>query len=515
MKLAILASVLAMASLLFVAPAAAQSKDDITPAEQAHITKYVGPPAKAVPFFFPAGIIQTTDPVLQRQEYMRYLASTWSCNQGNPNGPQSLIPEPGSISVQTKILSSSYVGKASDMRVVLDHFVKQPDGRVRVTTLCGQYFITAEQEQIVETQFIALIQNAAQRDYDFYNVITDLAIKARAQKLGISEADFRAQMDTPMVDNPHVTYREFNRIPKPTQVSDFVPREIHLGFNIPLGGILGVTWLNTGIIYYNPDAWIRDYLTDQPEILQHEMVHCNSNVEKFPMTEAFDAELLADMPIVLDPNNELDLPTHSYAKDLREMFLIYFNDDFDEAQKQSFKIDLAGNQVLDEDKYRYYHQQHDIVKAEARHFFQTVTIPEFYSDPIWWGSVNNIRGDNNSVFRMTLALHYNPTLLGGSKATLDWLEGNREIIMETAELGFRRGLGGDEPTDSDDFKVPQYLMEMYERIFSPVERTKIEAYYKAHPDELAKVKKMSPDQLMDLAKKFKEADKGVTIDEIR
>ena len=63
MKLAILASVLAMASLLFVAPAAAQSKDDITPAEQAHITKYVGPPAKAVPFFFPAGIIQTTDPV--------------------------------------------------------------------------------------------------------------------------------------------------------------------------------------------------------------------------------------------------------------------------------------------------------------------------------------------------------------------------------------------------------------------------------------------------------------------
>jgi len=488
-----------MAVLLAVCPASAQS-------------------TKAVPFFFPAGTIQTTDPVLQRQEYIRYLTSTWSCNQGNPNGPQTLIAEPGSISIQTKVLSSSYVGKPSDMRVVLDHFIKQPDGRVRVTTLCGQYFITAEQEQVVEQQFIALIQDAARRDYEFYNVITDLAIKSRAQKLGISEAEFRAQMPQPMVDNPRVTYREFNRIPKPTKVSDFVPREIHLGFNIPLGGILGVTWLNTGIIYYNPDAWIRDYLTEQPEILQHEMVHCNSNVEKFPMTEAFDAELLADMPIVLSPNNQLDLETHGYAADLREMFLIYFNDDFDEAIKQEFKIDLAGNEVIDEAKYRYYHKQHDLVKAEAQEFFKNVTIPEFYSDPIWWGSVNDIRGDKNSVFRMTLALHYNPTLLGGSKATLDWLEGNREIILETAESGFKAGLGSGHTDTTDDgktVKVPQYFIDMYERMFTPTERVKIEAYYKAHPAELQKLKTMSPEQLIDLAKKFKTNMGEVTSDEIQ
>lgn len=131
--------------------------------------------------------------------------------------------------------------------------------------------------------------------------------------------------------------------------------------------------------------------------------------------------------------------------------------------------------------------------------------------------MNNIRGDKNSVFRMTLALHYNPTLLGGSKATLDWLEGNREIILETAEGGFKAGLDGGRQSEEGQktLKVPQYLVEMYERLFTPDERVKIEAYYQAHPAELEKLKTMSPEQLMEQAKKFKTNMSEVTTDETR
>lgn len=460
-----------------------------------------------VPFFFPAGIHPTTDPVEQRQEYERLFAATWYCNQGIKDIPMTLIAEPGSISIQTDVVSTSSVTEnPAKMRIVLDHFVRQTDGNVRVTTLCGQQIISAAQEKLVETQLKALVVKASEADNDFYNVIMNLAVGARAKKLGVSETDFRKSLDEPMLDDKHITYREFNRIPKASRASDFVPRELHLGFNTPLAGILGVTWLNTGIIYYNPEAWMTDYLTSRPKIMQHEMVHVNTNVEKFPMTEAFDAELLADQPIVLYPENQVDLSDHGYATDLREIFWIYFNFDFDEMTKQVYTMDLAGNRVLDEKKYRYYYEQLASVKAEALKFFQEVTIPEFYSDIAWWGSVNDIRGDKNSVFRMTLALHYNPTILGSSKESVDWAEAHREEILQTAQEGLKNALGGSQTMGGDDDSVrhiPVYLMDLYDRTFTAQERTEIEKYYRAHPKELGALRTMNPAQLLELVRQFK------------
>jgi hypothetical protein len=469
-------------------------------------------PIVDLPFFFPTGIKQTIDPVEQRQEYERIFASTWYCNQGG-NPPLTMMAEPGSISVQTDVVSTSSVTENPvKMRLVLDDFVRQPDGRIRVTTLCGQYYITETQEKVVEAWMINHVIEASKADNDFYATIMQLSVTARANKLGIPEADFAKSLDEPMIDNKNITYREFNRIPKPSKSSDFVPRELHLGYNPPLGGILGVTWLNTGVIYFNPEALMVDYVITRPVILQHEMVHVNINTEKFPMTEAFDAELAADMPMTLYPENQINLPDHGYNADLREIFWIYFNDDFDEARKQSYKVDLAGNPVLDEAKYRYYFEQHQKVKAEAMKFFQTVTIPEFYSDIAWWGSVNDIRGDKNSVFRMTLALHYNPTILGSSKDSLEWAESHREEILDAARKGFKDAVGGANTNDVDNDitmeRVPTYLIDMYQRIFTPEEREVIEAYYKTHPQELVKLKTMSPEQLIGLAQQFKSMAKS-------
>ena len=466
--------------------------------------------ATQVPFFFPLGIKTTSDPIEQHQEYERYLTSTWYCNQGRDNDSRAFTLGSDNVTVQTNVVSTSSVTEnPAKMKIVLDHFVRQADGRVRVTTLCNQFFITGEQEQLVEKQLTALVEQAAKEDNDYYQVIMNLAIKSRAQKLGIDPVQFEKSLDEPMLDNAHVTYREFNRIPKQSKASDFVPRELHLGFNIPLGGILGVTWLNTGVIYYNPDAWIVDYLTGRPKVMAHEMVHVNINTEKFPMSEAFDAELLASIPEMLWPEDKVDLPTHGYAADLREIFQIYFNFDFEEMNKQIYKVDLAGNHVIDEVKYRMYYEQLEQIKAEALNFFQTVTIPEFYSDTAWWYSVNDIRGDNNSVFRMTLAQHYNPTILGSSKVSLDWAESHRELIMEIAEKAFRAGLGGQSNNSNvEDIHISPYLRNMYEKMFAIDERYQIESYYRTHPAELRKIKNMNFEELLNLAKQLKSQLNG-------
>ena len=59
------------------------------------------------PFFFPKGFYQTTDPLKQREEYVRWLNSTWACNQGGGMG--TTIPGSDSIRVHTDVVSTDSV----------------------------------------------------------------------------------------------------------------------------------------------------------------------------------------------------------------------------------------------------------------------------------------------------------------------------------------------------------------------------------------------------------------------
>jgi hypothetical protein len=265
-----------LASMLVLAGMAlGQTKGtpDITPVQQAKINSS----SPQLPFFFPPGFYKTTDPIRQREEYVRWLNSTWNCNQGNPNGMGATIPGSDSITVQTDVVSTDSVTEnPAKMKMIFDHYIRV-NGRIRYSDLCHTEFITDEQFAVVQAGLQKQAVEAAQRDYDFYVIIYEKSIAARAAKLGIPKDELVKELDEKVPDNPTVTWREVHRIPKKMAPSDFVPRELHLGFNPPLGGILGVTWLNTGVIYYNPDAWITDYLNGIPKVMQHEEVHGNIN----------------------------------------------------------------------------------------------------------------------------------------------------------------------------------------------------------------------------------------------
>lgn len=469
-----------------------------------------------LPYYFPPGVQTTTDPILQKQEYFRYINATWNCFESKA-GMGASYPEPGSFSVQTKIVSTDSISAPhTTMRLVLDNVVKMPDGRYRVTTNCNQYYITQAQLDYAVKDLEDTVQQAAQIDFNFYNEVYNISVKARADKLGIPEDEFIKQLDDPMPDHPDVTYREFNYLPKPVKVSDFVPRELHLGYMPDTGdGILGETWLNTGIIYYNPEARIVDWLTGKPKVMAHEMVHGNVDFQRFPMSEGFDVELMASLPEALLPENKIDLAAHSYMSTVRELDHIYFGFDFDKMKKDVEGMNMEGNIILNVDKYKYYAKLLDEVQAENLHFFETVTVPEFYSDPIWWSAVNNLRGDTDSVFRITMALHYNPTILGGSKKTMDWLESNKQLILDTAQSGFDAALnpnGGGDDSDSNDFRISPVLIEEYHKLFTSSQRATLEAYYRAHPDELRALTLMKPADAIKAVNKVlgaKVAPKGV------
>jgi hypothetical protein len=457
------------------------------------------------PFFFPKGIQQyATDPLKQHQEYEHLFQATWACNQGG-SGMKNLDPGSDSYSVVTDVVSTSSVTEnPTKLKIIIDHAYKQADGTYRYTSLCDQYFVSEAQMKLVIDTLTKLTVIAAERDNAFYQKVAERSVEVRAAKLGIKKEELVAQLDE-KVPGYDITFRELHRLPKPSKASDFIPRELHLGYNPPLGGILGVTWLNTGVIYYNPEAWMTDYVHTIPYIMQHEMVHGNINFEKFPMSEAFDVELMADMPSVLSPEDTTDLPSHGYTKDLRELAEIYYGFDWDQYEKDTVKFNYAGNLSFDDSNFLYYHKQIETIKADMLTFFMNVTIPEFYSDPMWWGAVNNIRGDDNSVFRMTYALHYNPTLLGGSKPTMEWLNAHSEEIKEIAQEAFARGLAGNKGGMVMD--APPSLVDEYNRMFSVAERTQLEAYFRQHPEKIEEVKKMSPADALQFLSTFKTSKK--------
>jgi hypothetical protein len=459
------------------------------------------------PFFFPKGFYQTTDPLRQREEYIRWMSSTWGCNQRQAEGVEQIIPGSDSITIQTDVLSTDSVTEnPTKMKLFFDHYVKMPDGKIRYTDMCHSELITPEQFKVVSDGLKQLAVSAAQRDFEFYSKTYDRIISVRAEKLGMPKDAFVKILDE-KIPGEEVTYREVNHLPKPMQVSDFVPRELHLGFNPEINGILGVTWFNTGVIYYNPSSWITDYLNGVPKVMQHEEVHGNINLEKWPMNEAFDVELMASLPEMLYPENQTDFPSHSYASDIREMAQIYFGMDWDEMNKQIEKFDFAGNIVYNDEKYLYYYNQIALVKAEMLKLFNEVSIPEFYSDPLWWGAVNNIRGDNNSVFRVTLADHYQICSLGGCEASQEWLNTHKDEILDIAKDAFQAGMnsrGGSEESE----EITPWMIEQYNRIFTPAERTIIEAYFRAHPEQLKNLRMMTPAEAVKFMQRFKTPKEG-------
>jgi hypothetical protein len=91
-------------------------------------------------------------------------------------------------------------------------------------------------------------------------------------------------------------------------------------------------------------------------------------------------------------------------------------------------------------------------------FFVDVTIPEFESDPIWWSAVNDIRGDNNTVFRVTMADHYQICSLGGCAASQEWLETHKDEINEIAKHAFDAGLGKDRSSGKFNDRVTPWMV---------------------------------------------------------
>lgn len=449
---------------------------------------------KELPHYFPEGMITTQDSLKQRQEALRFLYATndkFQVDQFKYRGP--IIVHPDSIVVETDIDSTSgLVDKEPvKMRLYLDNYVRMPDGKIRVTNFAEQYFITRHQLEVVVYDMIVVAKEASHNDWLYYKNLSEVATKARANQLGITVEELAAQLDEQDSDHPGVMFRDLHKLPLVSRESDFVPRNLHLGYNPEFNGILGVCWLNTGLVYYNPQARLLDYLMGKPCILQHEMMHCNHRFQRYPFTAGFDVELFASVPEMLYEENKIDVFYHSYARDIREMIWVFTGFNFKQARKEIFKYDRAGDMEVDIKKYDEYFTKLEAAKKVVSEIFQTKAIPLFYSDVTFWSAFHDKMQDDSVVLRLAMVSELDMTILNGRRETMLWLEARKEKISEMAKKAYAKSGEKDKNSGFDTFRVPQSLVDEYRRSFSHEEREQLEAYFRNRPEELERLKEMA------------------------
>lgn len=391
---------------------------------------------EALPHFFPEGVRKNSSKSAAEQweEWARYANATVN-NLASEQGRYFIIGK-------SRFVEKTYFGQK--VKIVFDQHVCEDIGsltdsgacksgeRTRYTSFGGQYFVTEKQFQELVEFTDRAVKNAIELDQAFWSQLEQEAVTIAAKADGKTEKEFREYLKRKDPLNPSMTFRDLRHIPPIVERKDFVPfRELHIGVTPDFPSVLGVAWLNAGIVYYTPVAMIRDYLMDTSVILAHEFVHTNKNLQGIPLAWGFDVETMASIPDMLVTNDYLDMWNHGYAAHFRELIWVYFRFDFEQAKKEVVKTSLMGNLRIDRMKFEEYSQKLEVAKAELRAAFKKI-VAEFYSTSVWWTALNEKLVDDNSVFRVMMASMYNPTLLGGEEATTRWRITNEDKIKRWA-----------------------------------------------------------------------------------
>ncbi|MBI4087443.1 MAG: hypothetical protein HY434_01270 [Candidatus Liptonbacteria bacterium] len=469
-------------------------------------------PVKELPWYFPHGITPQPGDPFQMKNYLRYLASEWNCFQGNAHGLTWLIPGNDSLRFafdgmggREKLVStSSFTKSPADFTVVLDHYVRTGPDEITITTLCGQKVINNHQLQIVLDDFVGYAKRARDENAARWRDIEPKAVERRAKKLGVDPDDFRKYLDE-KVPGTDITYREYNRLPKPSKHSDFMARELHLGFSPEISGIFGVAWLNTGLVYINPQARVWDYMAGYPSVLEHEMVHANVNFEEWPFVAGFDAELVASWLFLL-PENQLDFFFHGYMSFPREIAQDFFGLDFQEARRRIFKFDAAGAEIVDEAAWKDIFANVSIAQAEIFKAMHEGLI-ELYSDSLFYMAMNDFLGDDYTPFRIVMAANYDLTSLGGHQPTMAKLETDIEKIRGWARDALKelKGKKRDNPMSAmlEGVHLPLSFVAAYKRL-NEREQQELRRYFERHPQELKDLASDLP-RLQEFFKTFRQS----------
>lgn len=438
-----------------------------------------------VPHYFPDGVGKETNPARQISDYFNDINAMDTCR--GTRGADAAMPRFFAHSIK---VPKTFEGR--EVTFIFDPWERSPrDGKIYYNDFCGRHEITEEQMQTVIDDMVRHFAIALDNTFEFHREIEDVAVKGNAAQEGKTVEEYRKKLADPVPDAPGITFRELQQLPLPMTKAQFVPKEVHLGFN----PYLGVCWLNSGVLWVTPQARVLDEIHGAPKTLAHEMVHADTNLQSLPLSGGVDVEFLASVPMMLGDDNHIALPYHGYLKELRKMARVLFGYDFDQVKREVILYDHAGNIRIDETKYNEYFGKLKAVKEELRTFFRDVALPAYYRNQVFWTGLHNRLNDDLAVFRIMLATRYCITILGSCEETSQFLNAHRDDTLQLAKAAYDEM--GKSSEDKGGGEYGDYVVG--NRRLSPMTIAEIERAFgvsKEHMLKLAKKHGIKPEDLV-------------------
>lgn len=304
-------------------------------------------------------------------------------------------------------------------------------------TMHGREELTPEEFDDVKKDMVTTLGQASHLAYQrhsqtYSTILTRLEKSFKEDKL--LQENEKLEDKLKLVVEPGLTAKDIFNLPDIEQ-GDFVPHKIIIG-PIPA---LGMAYLNSGWIYYDPKARILDYLDGVPNVLAHECEHRNVKLQRMPYAFAFDAETWASLGL-LETNDPLDFLLHPYYADVRDISKRLFGFDSDYAFKKSFFVTEGGIKP-NKEHLRKFIAQISVIAKEIQQTAMEEFIPEYYAHFSFWSTVNEKLKDKNAALKLYMYKKYDPTLLGGAETTRRWLEKNKLIIEEASRKALQNVAG--------------------------------------------------------------------------
>jgi len=449
-------------------------------------------PQSVLPHFFPEGVAQPSTPARQWQEWARYYNAARNALVGD----QDVVWYPGFVQgSDTIILEKTYLGQRT--KVVFDNYICEGkvtrtgcDGKIRYQSFDGQHYITEAQFRVVEKMFDDFAVRAVNDiNYPFWGDLEKAAVAAAAKAENVTEEEFRKHLDKEDPHNPGITFRELRHIPEKIEKKDFIPyREIHLGLTPEYSSVLGVAWLNAGVVHYTPMAMMLDYILKSPEVLAHEFVHTNPKLQNMPLGWGLDLESMASIAEMLLDNDHLHLWRHGYAVDFREFAQVFCGFRFAQARDEITKRPAwmsMGNVIIDEEKLNEYSLKLNTCKGALRTGLKR-GVEWLYSNPMYWSAMNDKTVDDNFVFRVVMSSMYNPTLLGGQDSTMRWLQAREYRIKEMMDKAWNES-GSPREENNGNMQGSIFILKQIQGIYK-ISDEEVQKFLKANkissPEEI-------------------------------
>lgn len=440
-----------------------------------------------LPHFFPSGVVQTQDPTKQLDEFANAFNSMVQCYQYTGN--HYPLFNVSNITVPIKLYDTT-------MNIILDGYVRMGSGQIRVTSLCDQKFITEEEIKVLISFLVVQSTTAIDNMFVYYQHVREKAIEFRAKQLKMNERDFRKLLSLPLSDDSEVSFADVNFIPAAYERKDFVPKELHLDFTPQFIG--AAAWANSGIVHYNHIAAVEDYIQQKPLVLGHELVHTNIKLQNLILSLGFNVETMASIPMLFEVENHTGLLVHPYAQQpFYELIKVFFRFDIEKAQKEIFIYPFMGRFSFDHEKLQKYSPKFESVKQELRRFFQEVTLPTFYTDPMYWSALHERMNDDNLILRVTMAQYYNQTVLGGRIETARWLSEHYEEIKRFAHGAYKKS--GEAPKH-EKIKIVRKLKSLFYFLglqSGNIQKDEQKKFAEFQHKDIQRLESMSFDELLD------------------